>query len=89
MAISELRELYQRNCLTTDNSNSLSRAILSRSDIDVSLKDIEGYTAFDLYNSTIRTAKPSPLSDKALELYTWGTNRYVPQYVQVHSEYRG
>ncbi|KLO18230.1 hypothetical protein SCHPADRAFT_820098 [Schizopora paradoxa] len=47
--------------------------LLQRSDIDMSLKDFEGYTAFDLYNSTVEGTKPN-LKD-ALDLFTWGANR--------------
>lgn len=47
--------------------------LLQRSDIDTSLKDYEGYTAADLYNSTIERTSPSLELDA--ELYTWGTNR--------------
>ncbi|KZS93259.1 RCC1/BLIP-II protein [Sistotremastrum niveocremeum HHB9708] len=48
--------------------------LLQRDDIDISLKDYEGYTAFDLYNSTVNGTKPEPTFDTA-ELFTWGTNR--------------
>lgn len=51
--------------------------LLKRTDVDTSLKDFEGYTAFDLYNSTLRTTKPSHLGDVSAELFTWGANRYV------------
>ncbi|OCB92256.1 hypothetical protein A7U60_g336 [Sanghuangporus baumii] len=47
--------------------------LLQRADIDVSLKDFEGYTAFDVYNSTVEGTKPSEL--ELTDLYTWGTNR--------------
>jgi len=46
--------------------------LLQRPDIDTSLKDLEGYTAFDLYNSTLDGTKPG-IGDA--ELYTWGVNR--------------
>lgn len=49
--------------------------LLQRTDIDPSLKDLEGYTAFDLYNSTLNGTKPSASDDKHAELFTWGTNR--------------
>ena len=49
---------------------------LQRSDVDTSLKDFEGYTAFDLYNSTVNDTKPDANNLRA-ELYTWGTNRYA------------
>ncbi|KAJ7632971.1 hypothetical protein FB45DRAFT_914037 [Roridomyces roridus] len=47
--------------------------LLQRSDIDTSLKDLEGHTAFDLYNSTVPGTAPSPALHA--ELYTWGINR--------------
>ncbi|KAH6915615.1 hypothetical protein BKA70DRAFT_1178804 [Coprinopsis sp. MPI-PUGE-AT-0042] len=52
----------------------VAQLLLQRSDIDVSIKDFEGYTAFDLYNSTINGTKPDANQEKA-ELYTWGANR--------------
>ncbi|KAF9497896.1 hypothetical protein BDN71DRAFT_1444358 [Pleurotus eryngii] len=48
--------------------------LLRRQDIDVYVKDFEGYTAFDLYNSTVEYTKPASDAPRA-ELYTWGTNR--------------
>ncbi|KAK0453137.1 hypothetical protein EV421DRAFT_1700890 [Armillaria borealis] len=48
--------------------------LLQRSDIDISLKDFEGYTAFELYNSTVEGTKPSANASGA-ELYMWGANR--------------
>ncbi|KAF6760676.1 hypothetical protein DFP72DRAFT_1091851 [Ephemerocybe angulata] len=53
---------------------SAARLLLQRSDIDISLKDKEGYTAFDVYNSTVNGTKPDT-SDKDAELFTWGANR--------------
>ncbi|KAI0057376.1 hypothetical protein BV25DRAFT_1973088 [Artomyces pyxidatus] len=51
--------------------------LLQRSDTDASVKDAEGYTAFDLYNTTVEHTKPGPLNDAHLqaELFTWGSNR--------------
>lgn len=60
--------------------------LLQRSDTDVTLKDYEGYTAIDLYNSTIEHSKPSMGPDyghsadpvtgnKSADLFTWGANR--------------
>lgn len=37
------------------------------------LKDFDGYTAFDLYNSTVEGTKPEEAGDA--DLFTWGTNR--------------
>ncbi|KAG5636401.1 hypothetical protein H0H81_008175 [Sphagnurus paluster] len=48
--------------------------LLQRLDTDRTLQDFEGYTAFDLYNSTLNGTKPcrdAPYGD----LYTWGANR--------------
>ncbi|KAK7038072.1 hypothetical protein R3P38DRAFT_2904260 [Favolaschia claudopus] len=47
--------------------------LLQRSDIDISLKDWEGHTAFDLYNTTV--CGTAPVSAPFAELYTWGINR--------------
>ncbi|KDQ61981.1 hypothetical protein JAAARDRAFT_528626 [Jaapia argillacea MUCL 33604] len=58
--------------------------LLQRSDTDTSLKDHEGYTAFDLYNSTVEGTKPTPSSFDTsasngdgivADLFTWGANR--------------
>ncbi|KAG2012110.1 ankyrin repeat domain-containing protein 28 [Coprinopsis cinerea AmutBmut pab1-1] len=51
-----------------------AQMLLQRSDIDISLKDWEGYTAFDLYNSTINGTNPDSRQLNA-ELFTWGANR--------------
>ncbi|KAJ7461488.1 hypothetical protein FB451DRAFT_1404722 [Mycena latifolia] len=47
--------------------------LLQRPDIDISLKDLEGHTAFDLYNSTIYGTAPTHALHA--ELHTWGVNR--------------
>ncbi|KAG0701289.1 hypothetical protein DFH29DRAFT_927750 [Suillus ampliporus] len=49
--------------------------LLKRPDINMSIKDFEGYTAYDLYNSTVRSAKPTADEEALAELFTWGTNR--------------
>lgn len=51
--------------------------LLQRPETDVQLKDYEGYTAFDLYNSTVEGT--SPERDLPGDVYTWGTNRCVTQ----------
>ncbi|KAG1733731.1 hypothetical protein EDB19DRAFT_2001024 [Suillus lakei] len=58
-------------------AGNISAAILllKRLDIDTSIKDLEGYTAHDLYNSTVRSAKPTRDEETLAELFTWGTNR--------------
>ncbi|KAJ2916728.1 hypothetical protein MD484_g3726, partial [Candolleomyces efflorescens] len=61
------RALYHANI-------SAACLLLQRSDIDVDSKDKEGYTAFDVYNSTINGTKPD-ISDRDAELFTWGANR--------------
>ena len=58
---------------------------MQRPDIDVELRDSEGLTAFDLYNSTVDGTGPpnldppstqDPLKDRfATDLFTWGGNR--------------
>ncbi|KAH9893273.1 hypothetical protein C8Q73DRAFT_791145 [Cubamyces lactineus] len=63
------RALYHGN-LTT------ALLLLQRQDIDTTLRDIEGYTPFDLYNSTIEGTKPiKDTNDRGDELFTWGSNR--------------
>ncbi|KAF8325428.1 uncharacterized protein EI90DRAFT_3072829 [Cantharellus anzutake] len=48
--------------------------LLQHSEIDTSIKDYDGYTAFELYNSTV--GNTCPVSGKApSELFTWGSNR--------------
>jgi hypothetical protein len=52
--------------------------LLQKDDIDTSLKDFEGYRAFDVYNTTVEETMPSKCNTlSGLELYTWGSNRYV------------
>jgi len=57
--------------------------LLQRSDIDITIRDNEGYTAFDVYNSTLTGTKP--IVDEAgtyAELHTWGTNVCVLRYLR-------
>lgn len=64
-----------------------SLLLLQRSDIDASLKDLEGYTAFDLYNSTVNGTKPDAGEVNA-ELFTWGANRcglFGIFFIHIHS----
>ncbi|KAF8071818.1 hypothetical protein FPV67DRAFT_1482821 [Lyophyllum atratum] len=61
------RALYNANIPT-------ALLLLQRPDTDRSLQDLEGYTAFDLYNSTLNGTKPSADAPYA-DLYTWGANR--------------
>ncbi|KAI0683880.1 hypothetical protein BC835DRAFT_1422860 [Cytidiella melzeri] len=64
------RALYHGNLST-------ALILLQRQDINVLVKDSEGYTAFDLYNSTVEGTKPRDEEDAKLraELFTWGANR--------------
>lgn len=64
------RSLYHGNLQT-------ALTLLKRSPpADVRIKDFEGLTAFDLYNSTVHgTNPPAPTQRLAGELYTWGANR--------------
>ncbi|KZT01007.1 uncharacterized protein LAESUDRAFT_764135 [Laetiporus sulphureus 93-53] len=49
--------------------------LLQRPEIDTSLRDSEGYTAFDLYNSTVENTKPESRDASRADLFTWGANR--------------
>ncbi|KAJ3760008.1 hypothetical protein EV360DRAFT_40745 [Lentinula raphanica] len=57
--------------------------LLQHSNIDPTIKDLEGYTAFDLYNSTVEGTKPQSSlfptirnqTINGAELFTWGANR--------------
>jgi len=52
---------------------SLAILLLQRPDVDISLKDFDGYTAFDLYNSTVEHT--SPPGEGNMDLFVWGNNR--------------
>lgn len=62
------RALYHANL-------AAASLLLQRPDIDTSLKDYEGYTAFDLYNLTVDGTTPG--NDAEAELFTWGANRCI------------
>lgn len=51
--------------------------LLQRNDTERYLKDTEGYTPFDVYNSTVDGTNPPDIGDSEphAELYTWGSNR--------------
>ncbi|WWD16076.1 hypothetical protein CI109_100501 [Kwoniella shandongensis] len=51
-----------------------ARDLLARNDIDTSIKDIEGMTAYDLYNGTVEGTNP-PHDVDGTDLYVWGVNR--------------
>jgi hypothetical protein len=51
-----------------------ARDLLSRSDIDIGVKDYEGFSPFDVYNSTCEGTNPTE-SAAGTDLYTWGSNR--------------
>ncbi|KAK4052965.1 hypothetical protein OIO90_004089 [Microbotryomycetes sp. JL221] len=56
-----------------------ARLLLARDDVDIRLKDHEGLSPFDVYNSTVDGTNPVDTSSSSnpgrLELYTWGQNR--------------
>ncbi|KZT68694.1 hypothetical protein DAEQUDRAFT_757422 [Daedalea quercina L-15889] len=62
------RALYHGNLAT-------AILLLQRPDVDVALRDLEGYTAFDLYNSTLEGTKPAGDDTRSADLLTWGANR--------------
>lgn len=51
-----------------------ARDLLARHDIDVSVKDSEGLTAFDLFNGTVDGTNPGD-DETGTDLFTWGVNR--------------
>ncbi|UZJ51189.1 hypothetical protein CBS101457_000509 [Exobasidium rhododendri] len=64
------RALYHGNLLT-------ALTLLKRSaPADIRVKDLEGLTPFDLYNSTVHGTNPTaPSEGEGGELFTWGANR--------------
>ncbi|ETW78515.1 hypothetical protein HETIRDRAFT_324419 [Heterobasidion irregulare TC 32-1] len=67
------RALYHGNI-------SAAILLLQRADIDTALTDLEGYRAFDLYNTTVEATKPvihsgSDGNSSTVQLFTWGANR--------------
>lgn len=70
--------LHHIGCNNTHLTTFPSILLLQRGDIDTSLKDFEGYRAFDLYNTTVEDTMPRKRATlHELELYTWGSNRCV------------
>lgn len=53
-----------------------ARELLSRTDTDLGLKDYEGLTAMDLWNSTCEGTNPA-IDAAGTDLYTWGSNKNV------------
>lgn len=51
-----------------------ARDLMVRADTDIGIKDSEGLTAFDLYNSTCEGTNPDEEATGS-DLYTWGSNR--------------
>lgn len=56
--------------------------LLCRDDIDTRLKDHEGFTPFDVFNSTVDGTNPlpdpigiNPSNPGRVELFSWGSNR--------------
>ncbi|GAA5880086.1 hypothetical protein JCM3774_003304 [Rhodotorula dairenensis] len=69
------RALYSGNI-------AAARLLLCRDDIDTRLKDHEGFTPFDVFNSTVDGTNPvpdpigtNPLNPGRVELFSWGSNR--------------
>jgi inhibitor of Bruton tyrosine kinase len=50
-----------------------AKELLSRSDTDLGIKDAEGLTAMDLYNSTCEGTNPD-VDARGTDLFTWGSN---------------
>jgi hypothetical protein len=57
-----------------------ARALLERADTDLSIKDAEGLTAMDLYNSSCAGTNPPDSGAKGTDLYTWGSNSELLGY---------
>ena len=47
---------------------------MARGDVDMGVKDYEGFTAFDVFNSTCEGTNPID-GAAGTDLYTWGSNR--------------
>ena len=63
------RALYHGNLLT-------ALTLLKRTPpADMRVKDLEGLTPFDLYNSTVHGTNPMPIEVEGGELFAWGANR--------------
>ena len=73
------RALYHGNLAT-------ALLLLQRSDIDTSARDIEGYTPFDLYNSTIEGTIPDHYMDRVEELFSWRADMSLPDNRRVRGE---
>ncbi|KLT41743.1 RCC1/BLIP-II protein [Cutaneotrichosporon oleaginosum] len=54
-----------------------ARDLLARPDIDLSVTDNEGLTAFDLFNGTVEGTNPPDIDGDVVgtDLYVWGVNR--------------
>lgn len=49
--------------------------LLGRADVDTGVRDLEGMTAFDVYNATVEGTAPDVSASAARELLVWGSNR--------------
>lgn len=63
---------------------SAAMMLMARTDLKLELRDNEGYTAFDLYNSTVEGTTPPLIvhgaglaTAKGRDLFMWGTSRFV------------
>jgi hypothetical protein len=81
LAISPLRELSLSLSHVQKRLNVLAGSVLllQRADLDLYLKDSEGLTAFDLYNTTVEGTRPSFHHGDVYigQLYTWSTNKSI------------
>lgn len=51
-----------------------ARELMARGDVDMGVKDFEGFTAFDVFNSTCEGTNPVD-GAAGTDLFTWGSNR--------------
>lgn len=59
-----------------------ARALLERADTDLGIKDTEGLTAMDLWNSSCAGTNPPETGAQGTDLYTWGSNSACPQIIK-------
>ena len=62
---------------STDMITVHSVLLLQREDIDLSLRDFEGYTAFELYNTTVEGTTFLSSDHVSRQLYVWNAIRLV------------
>lgn len=62
--------------------------LAGRTDIDLHLKDWDGYTPFDLYNESVDGTAPTGSPGAAKELFVWGSSRYFKRTCITLREFR-